>query len=201
MSRATPMTPDQRRQALVSATVHLLLTQGAELSTREIATAAGVAEGTIFRAFETKSELIHAAVHAALEPTQAVADIEALPEDQTMPQRVTALLNILITEGQRTRALMSHLATSLGKSRHIPVHPGHGQQPGRTPHDARRKLTDATASALKPYHFELRVDTLTTARLLIALTFAMTFDLTGTQQPSAESISDLVLHGVSEGIR
>lgn len=194
------MAPDQRRQALVSATVTLLLSQGVDLSTREIAAAAGVAEGTIFRAFDTKDDLIHAAVHAAMEPTEAIARMAALPNEQSMPERITALLSILIVEFQRTRALMSHLTASASTSRRMTIPRGTAHHPGGHG-DARKRLIESAATALIPYHTELRVDAATVARLLIALTFAMGFDPTGTQHTSAESMTDVVLHGISEGIQ
>ena len=60
------MPPEERRAALVEATLPLLLEHGATVSTRQIAEAAGVAEGTIFRVFESKDDLVHACLHDAL---------------------------------------------------------------------------------------------------------------------------------------
>ena len=59
--RAPRLTPDERRGALIEATIPLLLQHGASVSTRQIAEAAGVAEGTIFRVFDSKEDLVHAA--------------------------------------------------------------------------------------------------------------------------------------------
>ena len=56
--RAKPLPPDERRRALVEVTVPLLIEHGRSVTSRQIADAAGVAEGTIFRAFGSKDELV-----------------------------------------------------------------------------------------------------------------------------------------------
>ncbi len=73
------LTPDERRNALIAATLPLLAEHGVDVSTRVIADAAGVAEGTIFRVFADKSALICAAVEQACDPTQVIQAMERLP--------------------------------------------------------------------------------------------------------------------------
>jgi AcrR family transcriptional regulator len=51
-----------------------------------------VAEGTIFRVFSTKGELIDAAVRAAMEPTRYEADLQAIDLDAPLEQRLEALV-------------------------------------------------------------------------------------------------------------
>ena len=45
------MAPDDRRKAILAVLVPLIVEKGGDVSTREIARAAGIAEGTIFRVF------------------------------------------------------------------------------------------------------------------------------------------------------
>ncbi|HUO45747.1 MAG TPA: helix-turn-helix domain-containing protein, partial [Acidimicrobiia bacterium] len=57
-ARAEPLAPEDRRQAIVEAVIPLLVERGASVTTREMAEAAGIAEGTIFRVFPDKCALI-----------------------------------------------------------------------------------------------------------------------------------------------
>src|ERR671931_1196638 len=73
--RARPLPPEERRAALIAATLQLVATHGTKVTSRQIAEAAGVAEGTIFRVFPDKEALIRAAVAAALDPGPVLAEI------------------------------------------------------------------------------------------------------------------------------
>ncbi len=192
------MTPDGRRQAIIDATLPLLLTKGPELSTREIAQAAGVAEGTIFRAFETKSDIIHATIHAALEPTTALDALSTLPPEQSLEQRVIAILAVLVEEITRTRTLFTHLAgAGFGPRQPHPPTTGKGQ-PG--PHDGRIRMVGSTAAALAPYASQLGVEVSTAARLLNALAFAASFGAAEDTNPtSPTTMAKVVLYGIAEG--
>lgn len=192
------MTPDERRQAIIDATLPLLLANGPELSTREIAQAAGVAEGTIFRAFETKSDIIHATIHAAMEPTTALDALAALPSDQSLEQRVIGILAVLSEEIGRTRALFTHLA-GVGFGPRQP-HPPSAGKPHPGPHEGRLRMFAGTGEALEPYADQLSVEVSTASRLLNALAFASSFGAADdSDRTSPTTMAKVVLHGIAEG--
>ncbi|WP_431838631.1 TetR/AcrR family transcriptional regulator [Cellulomonas sp. Y8] len=104
--RARPMSRDERRAAIALATVPLLEARGAQVSTRQIAVAAGVAEGTLFRAFDDKVELLTAAAERALDPAAGVAEIDDLPRAADLAAELTQLADVMAARGRRVRRVM-----------------------------------------------------------------------------------------------
>jgi AcrR family transcriptional regulator len=208
------MAPDERRQAIIAATLPLLLEQGAEVSTREIAQAAGIAEGTIFRVFETKQDLIHATIHAALEPDAALATLAGLPQGQPLTERVAAIIEVIRDELRRTRSLFAHVLRPAlpmpppppppsASTRPMPAAgppAGHRHWPPFNPHDSKVRLTDSVAAALEPYADELAVPVPFAAQALSALSFATSFAITGDNPLSQpHELAQVVLHGIAKG--
>ena len=101
------MTPEDRRHALVEATLPLLLEHGRGVTTKQIADAAGIAEGTIFRVFDAKDDLVVAAVEKALDMEPFLADLEAVDMDQPLRERLTALCTLLQERFRDIFALMT----------------------------------------------------------------------------------------------
>jgi AcrR family transcriptional regulator len=66
-ARATALAPEERRSMIVAAVIPLLIAQGEAVTTRQIADAAGIAEGTIFRVFPDKDSVLRAAIEAVFD--------------------------------------------------------------------------------------------------------------------------------------
>src|SRR3954454_15719963 len=93
--RASALPADERRAAIVEATVPLLLEHGTAVTTRQIAEAAGVAEGTIFRVFPDKDAVIDAAVEAAFDPEETHEGLRNIARDLPLEERLLQAIEIV----------------------------------------------------------------------------------------------------------
>jgi AcrR family transcriptional regulator len=89
------MAPDDRRAAIVAATVPLLRDKGRAVSTREIAKASGIAEGTIFRVFESKDELILACIREAFDTAGLHRELTQIDRDLPLRERLSAAVGVM----------------------------------------------------------------------------------------------------------
>ena len=73
------MPPQERRAAILDAVIPLVMEHGDRVTTKQIAEAAGIAEGTIFRVFADKTELFRAIgerMHDQAPRERAIAEID-----------------------------------------------------------------------------------------------------------------------------
>ncbi|HUR03759.1 MAG TPA: helix-turn-helix domain-containing protein [Nonomuraea sp.] len=93
--RVPAMAPEDRRAALIAATLPLLREYGTEVSTRQIAEAAGVAEGTIFGVFPDKASLLRAALINAFDSQSAVDALAAIGTRTELRARLREAVTML----------------------------------------------------------------------------------------------------------
>lgn len=94
-ARAQPLAPDARRAAIIDAVIPLLREHGRGVSTRQLAEAAGVAEGTLFRAFGDKESIIHAAVERFLDPEPFRGALRGIDPDEPVEERLRQVIHLL----------------------------------------------------------------------------------------------------------
>jgi AcrR family transcriptional regulator len=86
------MSVDERRSMIVDAVIPLLIESGRGVSTRQIADAAGIAEGTIFRVFADKEEIFAAAVDKFLDPGALHERLRAIDRDLPLEAKINDIL-------------------------------------------------------------------------------------------------------------
>jgi AcrR family transcriptional regulator len=105
--RVPALAPDERRAALIRATIPLLHEHGVEVSTRQIAEAAGVAEGTIFGVFESKNSLVVCSVIKALDPQPTLDRLAAIDRSAPLRERLAAAAELIHDRFAENAALMT----------------------------------------------------------------------------------------------
>ena len=91
-ARAKPLSVDDRRSTIIDAVLPLLMEHGRGVTTKQIAEAAGIAEGTIFRVFADKEEVIDAAVERFLDPAPLHASLRAIDPELPLEAKVNDIL-------------------------------------------------------------------------------------------------------------
>ena len=106
------MSADDRRAALVDATLPLLRERGRTVSTKEIASAAGVAEGTIFRVFDSKDDLVDACIHRAFDTGHTRAALHRIDPSLPLAERLAEAVGIMQDRLREMFALIFMLHTT-----------------------------------------------------------------------------------------
>ncbi|MEO6772920.1 MAG: helix-turn-helix domain-containing protein [Kofleriaceae bacterium] len=183
-TRATPLSPDARRASIIAATLPLLRRYGASVTTAQIALAAGVAEGTLFRAFTDKDALLGAAIQSAFDAEPTEAKLAAIDRGLPLRDQLVVIVEILQERVEQVWQLMTIL--------NLPAPPQKPDVHG----DA--GIRAQIVAIFELHHDELRVDPSYAQRTLRALAFAGTHPRITEGQPfTAREIVAILLDGLA----
>ena len=164
---------------IVAATLPLLLEHGDRVTSRQIAEAAGIAEGTVFRAFADKDELIVAVLESAMDTQpleQALAGIApGLGFEATLAAAVVLIQQRVIDIWR----LMSSVGTRFHERTRRPM-----------------ADSDALVRIFAAHPGQIRVEPIEAARLLRALTLSTTHPMLAGEPSSPDELVQLFLHGI-----
>ena len=184
VARAAPLSPDARRASIVSATLPLLRLYGRAVTTSQIAMAAGVAEGTLFRVFPDKDALIDAAITSAFDPKSSEAELARIDRSLDLRGKLVAAVEIM-------QQRVSHIWQLIAMLQ-LPA-----PAPTRTPATIDETGVRAQLALLfEPHRDELRVEPVQAARLLRALAFAGTHPRMTDQPLTPHEVVTLLLDGI-----
>ena len=146
--RASALPPSERRVSIVRAALRLIAANGTMPTTREIAEGAEIAEGTIFRAFDTKERLVEAVVGETFCPAPISVQMEAIDPDQPLRERLVALVTVLQGRFTEIFGVMSALGLTAPPADYE-EHRGCRPDTGHIPVDEQDPSVDAVWAAVQ----------------------------------------------------
>jgi AcrR family transcriptional regulator len=186
--RAAALPAEERRDALIAATLPLVLEHGPDVSTRLIAQAAGVAEGTIFRVFPSKHDLIEAVIASAFDPSSVVNGLGRVDRSAPLADRLVAAVALMQQHGRRIGRLMH----AFGVHRSLP-----DRERVERMRAAATRIVHALAALIEPDRDQLRCSAQEAGRRLELITLALSsprLDDAGALPP--EEIVSMLLDGL-----
>jgi AcrR family transcriptional regulator len=193
------MSPDQRRDMIVQVALPLVAEHGTAVTTSQVARAAGIAEGTVFRAFADKNELLAACVAEALRAEHLIDGLTAIPLDLPLAER-------LVEAGESLQAHLARLGSVLGALhgsgyplRRVP--PGEGRPGGPDREAATAQIQEAVADLFAPEKDVLRRPPEMLAAVFLRLLFTPRRcpPENASSEPTVTELVDMFLHGALDG--
>lgn len=190
--------------SIVRAALGIIRERGTMPTTREIADAAGVAEGTIFRAFDTKERLVEAVVDEAFCPAPIAVQLRAVDVGLPLRDRLVALVTVLQGRFAEIFGVMGALGLTAPPA-HFDEHRGCRPDTGHVPLEEQDLTTDSDwgpAGArlqgfIDPDADQLRCTPAELVRYIRLLTFSASHpEIADGATLSPETIVDLLLDGV-----
>jgi AcrR family transcriptional regulator len=182
--RARPLAPEDRKASIIDACTPLLFEHGAAVTSKQIADAAGVAEGTIFRAFGDKDSLIQAAVERFLDPEPIRRSLSHIDPELSLEQKVNDILFHLRARFTGIMGIMSAI----------------GMRPPGNGSEVRRQLVDIITEVLEGESARLRVAPEQAAYIIRIIAFAASIDsFNDDYRMETSEIANVIVNGIGNG--
>lgn len=180
------MSADARRDAIVVATIAAIHEHGAMPTTRQVAHAAQVAEGTIFRVFDTKDELRAAVLQRTFDPAALFGKLSAIDPRQPLRPILIEIVQVLQERLTSTFTVMHALGLSGPPAEVV----------GTSAHQIRIDTVNALRALLDPHQAELAMPVEEFGHILRLLAFAGSHrDIAHGRVLTAEQTVDVLLYG------
>jgi AcrR family transcriptional regulator len=187
------MAPDDRRASIIEATLPLLREKGSDVSTKEISRAAGVAEGTIFRVFDSKDALITACVHQAFDNAELLARLAEVDRALPLRERLAEAVEVMQDHLEGIFTLMGVLQAN--------GQPLHRHAPGdalRRRREAATELDRAFTDLVGDDAGQLRIPVTSFLAYLRMLTLSSVHPMLERTEAKAHELVDVLLDGALE---
>ncbi len=175
------MSPHERRASIIDAVMPLLVENGRDVTSKQIAEAAGVAEGTIFRAFGDKESLIEAAIAKFLDPEPLRRGLRAIPSELPLDDKVMRIVELMLERFSEIFRVMAAIG---------------GTRPPK--HSHRHILAAIISDVLSPQLDELKWSPERTAHVIRLVTFSASFpQLNEGTEFTPRELAEIILYGIA----
>ncbi|GAB3608686.1 hypothetical protein GCM10027414_08110 [Humibacter ginsengiterrae] len=189
-NRASPLPPEERKASIIDAVIPAMIEHGAALTSRQIAEAAGVAEGTIFRVFGDKETLLREAADVYLDSAPVRASIAEIDPGLPLEAKVGRILHVLRRRFHGVISIMSAIGYTGSEPPHLR---------NRKP-EQKWEYASTVARLIEPELDRLNVPAEHVAPFIRIVAFAMSVP-EFTVEPSFDddTLTRLIVYGIAGG--
>ncbi len=173
----------ERQDMIIGVVIPLIIEHGRDLTSKQIAEACGIAEGTIFRAFGDKETLITKAVERYLDPLALRTSLRSIDADLSLDDKLRTIMGLLRDRFSGVIRMMAAL--------------GRQGPPPRREGDPTNDFAVVIGELLAPHADELRISPEEVAHFARVLAFTTALPVFGDTIPfTTDELLDLFKHGV-----